>query len=438
MTAEPDSAPEALIACYLRDYPAEAADELERLPRHERLALFSRQDLPVQAGLWEQLSPDTADSLLAELPGETAAALIPLLDPSLCARALGRLEPARRESLMASQDAALRSEFERLLSYPPDSAGHLMDLRPAALRGDPSVAEARQRLAQLRRRELRQIFLLDEQGQVRSVVDIQDLALAEPDARLSSLGQDLGAAAAAIDPSAQIIATLEQSGAEELPVLDVQNRLLGVIRARSLLRSARDNALADMQTMVGVSQDERALSPVGFAVRRRILWMHINLATAFLAAAVVGLFESTIAQFTALAVLLPVVAGQSGNAGAQALAVTMRGLALREISVRQWLRLLNKEFRVGLLNGLAVAASTSLGVYLWSRSSGLALIIGISMVLSMTIACIAGALVPVILTRLRQDPATSSSIVLTTVTDVAGFFSFLGIATLLSGLLSAG
>ncbi len=436
--AEPDASARALIAQYLRDYPAEAADELDRLPREERLALFSAQTAPVRARLWELLSPDTADGLLAELPDDQARSLIPLLDPSLCARALGRLDASRREALMATQETALRSEFERLLSYPPDSAGHLMDLRPAALRGDPSVAEARRRLARLQRREMREIFLLDEQGQVRCVVDIQDLALADADTPLSSLGHPLDAAVSAIDPSAQIIATLEKTGAEELPVLDVQQRLLGVIRARSLLRSARDNALADMQTMVGVSEDERALSPVGFAVKRRILWMHINLATAFLAAAVVGLFESTIAQFTALAVLLPVVAGQSGNAGAQALAVTMRGLALREISVRQWLRLLNKEFRVGLLNGLAVAASTALGVYLWSRSSGLALIIGISMVLSMTIACIAGALVPVILTRLRQDPATSSSIVLTTVTDVAGFFSFLGIATLLSGLLSAG
>ncbi len=425
----------ALITHYLRDHPVEAADELERLPADERLAALSLQPQAVQARLWELLSPDVADAVLSQMETTDAASLIPLLDPSLCARALGRLEGEQRNQLMALLDDSLRTEFERLLSYPPNSAGHLMDLRPAALRGDPSVAEARRRLAQLQLRELREIFVLNEQGQVARVIDIQDLALAEPEQRLSSLGHELRAAVSAIDPSDQVITTLERTGADELPVLDVQNRLLGVIRASSLLRSARDKALADMQTMVGVSQDERALSPVGFAVKRRILWMHINLATAFLAASVVGLFESTIAQFTALAVLLPVVAGQSGNAGAQALAVTMRGLALREISVRQWLSLLNKEFRVGLLNGVAVAASTALGVYLWSRSSGLSLIIGVSMVISMTVACVAGALVPVVLTRLRQDPATSSSIVLTTVTDVAGFFSFLGIATLLSGLL---
>jgi magnesium transporter len=159
--------------------------------------------------------------------------------------------------------------------------------------------------------------------------------------------------------------------------------------------------------------------------------------TAFLAAAVVGLFESTIAKFTALAVLLPVVAGQSGNAGAQALAVTMRGLVLREISIRHWPRVVGKEAVVGLVNGVAVAATTALGVYIWSRSVGLVLVCAIAMVISMLAAGLAGALTPVLLRRFGQDPATSSSIILTTVTDVVGFFSFLGTATLLSGMLEA-
>ena len=140
-------------------------------------------------------------------------------------------------------------------------------------------------------------------------------------------------------------------------------------------------------------------------------------------------------QFTALAVLLPVVAGQSGNAGAQALAVTMRGLALREISTRHWFRVLFKEMRVGVINGFAVAATTGAGVLIWSGNSGLAIVICIAMVLSMVIAGVAGAVIPIVLTQVGQDPAQSSTIVLTTVTDVVGFFSFLGIATVLSGLL---
>lgn len=187
--------------------------------------------------------------------------------------------------------------------------------------------------------------------------------------------------------------------------------------------------------MVGAGRDERALSSPLFAIRKRLPWLQVNLLTAFLAASVVALFEETIATFTALAVLLPVVAGQSGNTGAQALAVTMRGLALREVRVRQWLRVVTKEVVAAAGNGIAVALTTSAAVYFWSDSIGLAMVIGVSMVLSMTIAGLSGAAIPMVLTALRQDPAQSSSIILTTVTDVAGFFSFLGIATLLSAML---
>jgi magnesium transporter len=159
------------------------------------------------------------------------------------------------------------------------------------------------------------------------------------------------------------------------------------------------------------------------------------LLTAFLAAAVVGLFETTIATYTALAVLLPVVAGQAGNAGAQALAVTMRGLALREITLRHWLTVTLKEAQVGLINGMAVAVTCGIGVFLWSGSVGLVIVIASAMVLAMVAAGFAGAIVPIALTRLGQDPAQSSSIILTTVTDVAGFFAFLGIATMLLTML---
>jgi magnesium transporter len=190
-----------------------------------------------------------------------------------------------------------------------------------------------------------------------------------------------------------------------------------------------------MQAMVGVSRDERALSSPLVAMRKRLPWLNINLLTAFLAAAVVGLFENTIAQFTALAVLLPVVAGQSGNTGAQALAVIMRGLALREIQVRHWRRVLLKEVLAGALNGIAIAIVTGLGVLIWSKSIGLALVIGVAMIISMALAGLSGGAIPLVLTRLGQDPAQSASILLTTVTDVVGFFSFLGLATLFSSLL---
>jgi magnesium transporter len=218
-------------------------------------------------------------------------------------------------------------------------------------------------------------------------------------------------------------------------VVDLDERLLGVIHQSAVIQAAQEEAATDMQAMVGVSRDERALSPPLVAMRKRLPWLNINLLTAFLAASVVGLFEDTIARFTALAVLLPVVAGQSGNTGAQALAVIMRGLALREIRVRNWQRVLLKEVLAGALNGIAIAVVTGLGVLVWSRSTGLALVISAAMIISMALAGLAGAAIPLILTRAGQDPAQSASIILTTVTDVVGFLSFLGLATLFSGML---
>jgi magnesium transporter len=221
-------------------------------------------------------------------------------------------------------------------------------------------------------------------------------------------------------------------------VVDHEGKLMGVIRYNTLISAAQEEALEGFQAMVGVSRDEKALSTAWFAVRKRLPWLQINLLTAFLAASVVGLFEDTIAKVTALAVLLPVVAGQSGNTGAQALAVAIRGLTIKEIRVSQWMRLVRKELTAGFVNGCAVALVTAVGVWVWSRSLGLVMVISCSMVISMVIAGGAGAAVPMVLKAFKQDPAQSSSIILTTVTDVVGFFSFLGIATVFMSLLPQG
>ena len=220
--------------------------------------------------------------------------------------------------------------------------------------------------------------------------------------------------------------------AEAVPVVDEENKLVGVVTVDDVIDVIKDEATEDLLRLAGVSGDERISTPAGEALRKRLPWLGVNLVTAFLAAAVVGLFEHTIATFTALAVLMPVVAGQSGNTGAQALAVTMRGLTLREIGLGQWLRVALKEAAVGLANGAAVAITAMLGVYVWSGSPGLSLVIGLAMVASMTLAGVAGASVPMALRAAGQDPAQSSSIVLTTVTDVTGFLSFLGLATIFS------
>jgi magnesium transporter len=310
-----------------------------------------------------------------------------------------------------------------------------MDSRIPSFRAEQPAAVTLEQLRQSKPKDLRQLFIVDAERRLVGIVDLQELLIAEPTDLLKEISRPPNAAVSPFDDREEVAQKLRDFQLDVLPVIDIHGRLIGAIRHEALLKTLEEAASVDIQMMVGAGREERALSEPLFAVRKRLPWLQINLATAFLAAAVVGLFEGTIAQFTALAVLLPVVAGQSGNAGAQALAVTMRGLALREVSTRHWFRVLFKETRVGIINGVAIALTTGAGVLLWSGNSGLALVICIAMVLSMVIAGVAGALIPIALTRLGQDPAQSSTIVLTTVTDVAGFMSFLGIATLLSGLL---
>jgi magnesium transporter len=415
---------------FVADFPLEAAREVETLSADDQVALFSRQPVDVIQRIWRYLASTTEQLLLTHLPDDHLRQLLPVLDTTRLANTLAALAKEPQARCMGLMDDELAHELGRLMSYEPNSAGRIMDLRVASFRLDMTAAEA---LAQLRKEQprlLRSIFLVDEERQLRSVVDIKDLALAKDEAELQSLARPVTVTILPVAGNDEIGDTLRQSKREELPVVDMQGHLLGVIHATALMHAAHESVVGDMQAMVGASRDERALSSPFFAVKKRLPWMQINLLTAFLAAAVVGMFEHTIAQVTALAILLPVVAGQSGNAGAQALAVTMRGLALREISIRQWFKVMSKESVVGMLNGLAVAATTGVAVFFWSQSLALALVIAVAMVISMSMACIAGALVPVVLVRLGQDPAQSSSIILTTVTDVVGFFSFLGIATL--------
>ena len=321
------------------------------------------------------------------------------------------------------------------MAYPPGSAGRVMDTRIPSFRGEQAVALTLEQLRQSKPKDLRELFIVDSERRLIGVVDIQALMIAEPIDLLKEIARAPSAAVSPFDDREEVAEKLRDFHLDVLPVIDIHGRLIGAIRHEALLKTLEEAASVDIQMMVGAGREERALSAPQFAVRKRLPWLQINLATAFLAAAVVGLFESTIAKYTALAVLLPVVAGQSGNAGAQALAVTMRGLALREISTRHWFRVLFKEVNVGVVNGLAIAVTTGIGVLVWSQNTGLALVIFIAMVLSMVIAGAAGAVIPIALTRLGHDPAQSSTIILTTVTDVAGFMSFLGIATLLSQLL---
>ena len=420
----------ALNRFFIRQYPGEVAEWLSGLSPREAVAAIVRIPTNMTAAVWDKLPTHVARSLLSNLSLEQGRNILMRVDPAHAALVLRSLEPVLRDHYLERIEPLLTKELLRLMNYPPDSAGALMDPAIITFKTDAVAQQTLRHLRRHRGKVGRHIFVVNEQGSLEGMVHIQDLALANGRTRLGTLVQPAKIWVDIMATREEITNILETHKISELPVIDARGCLAGIIRYDALISAVQNETSADIQTMVGVSKDERALSPIPFAVRKRLPWLQINLATAFLASAVVGLFEGTIAHLTALAVLSPIVAGQAGNTGQQALAVTMRGLALREISAHNWWRMIYKEMSTGFINGVAIALTTAFFVYLWSHSLSMAAVIAAAMVLSMVAAGFAGAIIPLMLTILDQDPAQASSIILTTVTDCTGFGTFLGIATI--------
>ena len=428
---------EALIEKYCEEAPGSAANKLETITSDDAAEIMERIPIATASTVWSMLNPNTGAEIINRVSLEVAVEILTGIDPGRAASILALVAPQVKDAVLASVDETTAHEIGELIDYPHDSAGCLMDIRVLTYHGGMTVGETQQFLREARlHAPVHELRIVDDDRKLKSIVDIKDFALADPNVSLDSIAKGLEAVVQPMDTREEVIDKMEEFRLEELTVIDENGYILGVIRYSALMEALKENVSLDIQTMVGASKDETANSTIWFAVRKRMPWLQINLLTAFLAAAVVGLFEGTIAKFTALAILLPVVAGQSGNAGAQALAVTMRGLALRQVKLRDWIRLAVKEGNVGLWNGVSIAIVCGIGVYIWSGQFGLVLIIASSMIISMVLAGLAGALIPMGLTRIGQDPAVASSIVLTTVTDIAGFFSFLGIATILAGMLT--
>ena len=219
------------------------------------------------------------------------------------------------------------------------------------------------------------------------------------------------------------------------PVVDSENNILGIIKAERMIQEVRADVTRDMQKMFGAGGDERVSSSLFFSLKKRLPWLYVNLATAFLAASVVALFEGIIAKMTVLAVFLPVVAGQGGNAGAQSLAVVMRGLVMREIPKEKVYSLILKEGKLGAVNGLVIGLVTAIIAWLWYGNPFLGVVIGLGMLVNLICAGLSGASIPLLMKSVGIDPAQSSSIILTTVTDVIGFLAFLGFATMFQRFL---
>ncbi len=425
---EKAGASQALIQAYFSLHPGEAARALGSAPVPEALDLLEAGPDAIAAQVFKRLDPDKAVALVEAMDQGMVRRLWTAMDYGVGAALLARLNADRRAACLAALPPEVSAELEELMSYPAESAGHLMDTSVTVFRATETAEEALARIRSFPERRIHDLCVVDSDGRLTAVLPLQEVAVAQPGEPLERLTRDSPVCVQAMSSREEVVELLEVHKLSSLPVISFEGRLRGVIRHDGLVEAAQHDASENLQTMVGAGREEQALSGPSLAVRKRLPWLQVNLATAFLAAAVVALFEDTIARFTALAVFLPVVAGQSGNTGAQALAVAMRGLALREFRPRNWFRVARKELLAGLVNGLVVALTTALVVYLWSGSVGMPLVLSIAMVFSMAMAGLTGTLIPVVLTALGKDPAQSASIVLTTVTDVLGFLSFLGLA----------
>ncbi len=418
----------------LGEHPADTADRLQE------------QSPADAAAVLRALSPDDASAVLAEMDSDSAAALTRHLAPEEAAAILGEMphdeaadiaaemSPEHRQAVLAGLPPEDSASVHRLLHYPEDTAGGIMSDRFIALPLGLTIGECHARLRTWEAEDDQAPaypYVVDAAGRLVGLIKIRDLVFRQPDRRVDDfINRDFQAVQAA-DDRETVAKLFAQYHYMALPVLESDGRLVGVVGAEQAISAIQAEATEDMQLMVGLSGDEHIYTPWRRAVWMRLPWLLVNVGTAMLAASVVGLFESTIAQWTVLAVFLPIVAGQSGNAGMQTLTVVIRAMALGEISRANAWRTLRKEATMGLVNGLICGLVVGAIGLFWKGEPLLGLIVGLAMVFNMLAAALAGLMIPLALRALRVDPALASSIFLTTITDSLGFFIFLGLATLL-------
>lgn len=432
-----------LINLLQKQHPADLAQIFAELPEKERhacfnilverngrLAMEALSELGSEKGA-ELLSLRSADEiarLSQEIASDDAAALIERLSDDLRLAVLALIHPKPGGGV------------SELLEYEEQTAGRLMNPNVFALPEEVTAGEAITAVQTARDVEMVfYLYVVDERRHLVGVVSLRRLLLVSPDTPLKRI-MTTEVYSARVDVDQEEVARQVASyNLLAIPVVDLENKLVGVITVDDVIDVIKDEATKDVYRMAGVSVDDGVLTPPGESLRRRLPWLAVNLVTAFLAASVVGLFTSTIEQVVILAAFMPVVAGMGGNAATQTLAVIVRGIAIGELTWSNARQALMKEGMVGLGNGLAIGLLGAIAVWAVTRGDWvLGLILMAAMVLNMFVAAVAGTLIPLGLRALKVDPALASSVFITTLTDLFGFLSFLGLATIFKQFLSPG
>jgi magnesium transporter len=418
--------------------PADIAPVLPLLIEEDRTRVLS---LLIEAGKAARallaLDEDDLGEILNNLDDATVAAVCSSSAPDDAADLLDELDDERRARVLQLLDTTQSAKLQALLEGEEETAGALMNTDFLALDEDLSVAQAIEAIRQYPRKEtFFYVYCTDAEGHLTGVLSLRSLILAQLTARLRDIMVQSVVRVQVDSKPEEVARIVSKYDLLSVPVVDLRNRLVGVVTVDDVIDVIQEQAEEDLLHLAGVAAAERVSTPAKMSFKMRFPWLAINLATAFLASWVVSWFQGTIAKWAALAVFMPIVAGMGGNAGTQTLTVFVRGLALGEVDWSSGWRAIWKEAVVGFGNGAANGALTTLVVGWWTGDWIIAVILLCAMVFNLVIAGIAGGLVPLALQRLGFDPAIASSIFVTTFTDVGGFFSFLGLATLATRYLA--
>ena len=428
-----DDQSEAVSDLFLQLHPYDRAEVMTEL-RGSMRRLLARDMAPeTLAGLVEYMDPRISVRMLRDYLPDTLASVLDLSEPASAAEILELLEGDRRLETIGAMSSL---PVETLLRYEDGTAGRLIDPEIPSFLESTTVPIALDRLRLMgdAAEEVNSLPVINGEGVLVGTVKPVRLALARPNSTVADImDRDLTAVPASADEelALQFIGRFKVS---DLPVVEDDGRLAGLIRAEDAVEVVQDNATEDMFRMAGIGE-ERVTGPLVDSVRSRFPWLAVNLVTVFLAAIIIGFFESTIGRVVALAIFLPIVAGQGGIGGTQTVTLVVRSLATGELPRQLGLRLLRREIMLGLIHGLVLGVIVGGIAWLWQGNPVLGLVLALAMTGNMVVASVAGAGVPLLLRRFGMDPAVSAAVFVTTFTDVIGFALFLGLATVFIELL---
>ncbi len=423
------------VRAFLADLgDADRAELVSKIAPSDRAYLIDRFPQIFTAAVFSWLAPDLSRRTLEDMPAARVAALISPLESDDAVHLIEDLSPSFQKQILLKLSASDRAAVEEGLTYPDESAGRLMSRDFVAIPRFWTVGKTIDYMREAHADELPDhftvVFVIDPLYHVVGEIPLDRILRSKRAVKIEELAlNDIHPIPAETDQE-EVARLFRREGLTSAPVVDEDNRIIGVITVDDVVEVVAEEAQEDILRLGGVESADlhRGILPTAIS---RFWWLAVNLVTAFVASGVVGLFEHTLQKIVALAVLMPIVAGMGGNAGTQTLTVAVRALAMKELSKTNMMRTVIKETAVGFLNGFAFAVITGIAAAYWFQDNLLGVVIGMAMTINLVAAGLFGILIPLALEKLEFDPALASAVFLTTVTDVVGFFTFLGLASLL-------